>query len=156
MFSLLGNESQRNAAMLAAAAVRAAAAASTRARGGFTAPSPGGNNYPFALRGYPSNMDQMPSPYPTQGMQSPEYGGVMSPARESVPNSLSQSPISQGRGTPRNGNPPPYSPMSHGHESGSMSTKGSFNSSGTNIQKSGSIVKIDEIVTSGHNLPFEG
>ena len=109
----LGNESQRNAAMLAAAAVRAAAAASTRGRGAFPMPNSGGaNTYPFGLRGYPPNLDQMPSPYPSsQGMQSPEYGGVMSPSNEATPSSSTQSPI-PGKSTPQNGAPSPYSPMS--------------------------------------------
>ena len=131
------------AANEAAAAVRAAAAASTRGRGNFPTPSAGGiNNYPFGPRGLNTHTDQMPSPFPSQGLQSPDFGALMSPNKDML--GLSSSPMSQGRGTPRNGNPPPYSPLSHSNDSnGSGSVKGSF-SNLANIPKLGSQVKAEE------------
>ena len=125
-FFILVNESQKNAAMLAAAQVRAAAAATSRGRAAFQVP--GINNMPpsYGPRGVTNNVEQMPSPFPSQGMQSPEFGNVMSPNKDT--NMLMQSPLSHGRGTPRNMQPPPYSPLPHSSDSnhsGSDSVKGS-------------------------------
>ena len=128
--------------MLAAAQVRAAAAASSRGRGAFQVP--GINNIPptYGPRGVPNNVEQMPSPFPSQGVQSPEFGNLMSPNKDT--NMLIQSPLSHGRGTPRNMQPPPYSPLPHSSDSnhsGSDSAKGSY----TNINKlANQISKMDE------------
>ena len=146
-FFILGSESQRNAAMLAAAAVRAAAAASTRgsARSGFPTPNAGGiNNYPFGPRGLNTNTDQMPSPFPSQGLQSPDFGGMMSPNKDVL--GMNSSPMSQGRGTPRNGNPPPYSPMSHSNDSNHSGSGGSIKGSFSNLDNIPKLSKTEEII----------
>ena len=114
---LLDSDAHRNAAILAAAAVRAEAAASTKGRVPFPTPNSSTMNaFPFTLRGFHANNDQMPSPF-THSMHSPDYSGIMSPNKEF--SGVALSPLSQqGRRTPRSGiPPPPYSPLPHNHES---------------------------------------
>lgn len=128
-----GSDAQRNAAILAAAAVRAAAAASTRGRGGFPTPNAGGiSNYPFGPR-FPGSSEQMPSPFQQSQVNQPPEFSVLSPNKDMQMNILNaSSPMSQGRATPRNGNPPPYSPMANSTDS-NHSASGSVKGSISNI-----------------------
>ena len=131
--------------MLAAAAVRAAAAASSRGRSGFNQAGPGtGGNFPYTQRGFAGNPELLGSPFGQQNMSSPshDFPNMMSPSKDMSVRNLSQSPMSQGRLTPRNGNPPPYSPMPSSERMGAPpSMKGSY----PNLTNTPKLVKPDEM-----------
>ena len=142
--------------MLAAAAVRAAAAASSRSKAGLpppnmAGPGPGPNpNYPFGPHGgYPQmNMDIMQqAPFINQNIQSPDFGGVMSPSKEMI------MAMNQGRGTPRNNiPPPPYSPSPFSNDS-NHSSSGSVKGSASNLA---SITKSPSVKNENHVSSTEG
>lgn len=158
-----------NAAMLAAAAVRAAAFASSRSgRAGVPQPNHMGgmNSYPFGLRGFPPNNEQMQTPFVGGGgvggnisQQPTEFGRVMSPNPKDLAMNAMSPLMNQGRRTPRSHPPPPYSPLPQTNES-SHSASGSGKGSMSNISNQAlakTAVKIEESLNhQSQNIKIEG
>ncbi|XP_002157646.4 AT-rich interactive domain-containing protein 1A [Hydra vulgaris] len=127
----IDSDGHRNAAIIAASEVRAQAAAST-SKGRVPFPTPNSNTmntFPFNIRNFHVNNDQMPSPFP-HNLHSPDYSAIMSPNKDYT--GVALSPLSQqGRRTPRSGiPPPPYSPLPHNNDSNHL---GSVKGSNSNI-----------------------